>query len=277
MECRASRRYIAGKNNSVNGIENNRPPMTAIAIGWSASVPLFFRGLLRGQANGKKGGRAEKIIPVVSRFAAGLALRGSMMSTHLVSAFSTGDFGAETVRIGDLNGDGAPDLLYTQSIFGQRAITCLTAVTIYGEKLWQVGAPSAANGRIYGDLPVQIYDWDNDGCNEVLYIRQARYAEPVLYNDTPYYREHNICERAQSPIAIYDGQGTIVDEIDAPADIRDAANPADPGNYYCGRAAVWGDSRDEVLVYSAKGTQIHANRRAPAIPTLYNNTLYHGM
>ena len=37
-------------------------------------------------------------------------------STHLVSAFETRDFGASTIRIGDLNGDGAPDLLLVQSV-----------------------------------------------------------------------------------------------------------------------------------------------------------------
>ena len=31
------------------------------------------------------------------------------MSVHLVHALETPDFGAETVRSGDLNGDGAPD------------------------------------------------------------------------------------------------------------------------------------------------------------------------
>jgi hypothetical protein len=444
----------------------------------------------------------------------------SRSTTHPVSAFETGNFGAETVRIGDLNGDGAPDLLYTQCIFGQREITCLTAVTIFGEPLWQVGTPSAANGGVYGDLPVQIYDWDNDGRNEVLYIRQARYAEPILYNDNPYYRENKICERArryegdatmvvldgltgrekcsfplpapadsgflfadltgrgrredlvvkdgywnmwgvshagevlwhwqgstghypaiadmdddgceevfvgyalidhdgtvlfrkdwegwgdgvedpwgvpghqdaayivrladgswrlllgnggihclavdgtelwhhplqeaqhviagryrndsevqvavidrgyprtpegkpadlllydidgreiwrrpqlaggwcaaclnirwsgnleeilvykrgyQSPIAIYDGQGNVVDEIDVAADICGGENSPNPGNYYCCRADLWGDSREEVLLFGCKGTQILANRRPLAIPTLYNNTLYHGM
>jgi hypothetical protein len=81
------------------------------------------------------------------------------------------------VRIGDLNGDGAPDLLFVQSLYGSREITCLAATTILGERLWQVGQASADNGAIYSDLPVQIYDWDNDGVNEVLYVRQAEYAE----------------------------------------------------------------------------------------------------
>lgn len=104
------------------------------------------------------------------------------MAAHLVSVIDTKDFGAEQMRVGDLNGDGAPDLLFVQSVFGTREITCLTATTIDGRVLWQSGQPSLDNGRIYGDLPVQVYDWDNDGINEVLYVRQAFYADPVVWD-----------------------------------------------------------------------------------------------
>ena len=112
------------------------------------------------------------------------------MPVHLVSSIEAPDWGAETVRIGDLNGDGAPDLLLVQSAYGSRQIQCLTAATIGGQRLWQWGEPSAANGRVYSDLPVQIYDWDGDGANEVLYVRQAHYAEPIEYG------EEHIRERA---------------------------------------------------------------------------------
>jgi len=102
------------------------------------------------------------------------------MPTHLVSNIDVQNFGGQTLRIGDLNGDGAPDLLFAQSTYGTREITCLTATTVLGEVLWQHGTPDGGNGRIYSDLPVQIYDWDNDGVNEVLYIRQAEYVKPIL-------------------------------------------------------------------------------------------------
>jgi hypothetical protein len=117
---------------------------------------------------------------------------------HLVSVIDVKDFGAETIRIGDLDGDGGPDLLFVQSVFGTRQITCLTATTIAGRVLWQTGKPSADNGRIYSDLPVQIYDWDNDGDNEVLYVRQAKYVEPP-------YDGHSVRERA----ARYEGHATM--------------------------------------------------------------------
>jgi len=115
-------------------------------------------------------------------------------TAHLVSSIETPDYGAHALRIGDLNGDGAPDLLFAQTLnlvrpgtqellCETREISCLTAVTISGEKLWQYGEPALENGCGSGDAPVQVYDWDGDGRNEVLFIRQARYAE--LYADDP--------------------------------------------------------------------------------------------
>lgn len=121
------------------------------------------------------------------------------MSVHPVSVIGVGDFGSETFRIGDLNGDGAPDLLFVQNLYNTRTITCLTATTIMGEVLWQTGVPSQRNGFTYGDLPVQIYDWDGDGRNEVLYVQQAQYAE--LYPDTPY-----AVQRARR----YEGTATMI-------------------------------------------------------------------
>jgi len=104
---------------------------------------------------------------------------------RLVASIDVKDFGAETVRIGDLNDDGAADLLLVQSIRPTREITCLTAITLDGKILWQIGRPSLDNGTIYSDLPVQIYDWDNDGHNEVLYIRQAKYIAPAWDGKSP--------------------------------------------------------------------------------------------
>jgi len=121
------------------------------------------------------------------------------MSTHLVSVIDVGDFGAEALRVGDLNGDGAPDLLLTQSQYGTRSITCLTAVDISGQVLWQHGTPSRDNGHTYSDLAVQIYDWDDDGQNEVLYVQQARYAE--LFPGTGY-----AVERAKR----YEGEAALI-------------------------------------------------------------------
>ncbi len=124
------------------------------------------------------------------------------MSVQVVSSIEAPDYGAMMLRIGDLNGDGAPDLLFTQSEYGPREIRCLTATTMTGRRLWQTGIPSAANGRVYSDLPVQIYDWDNDGNSEVLYVRQAHYTEPCEYLNG----DCLIRERAHR----YEGSATLV-------------------------------------------------------------------
>jgi hypothetical protein len=107
----------------------------------------------------------------------------SPMPIHLISSIDTKDFGGYTLRVGDLNADGAPDILLAQSIYGTRVITCLTAIDLAGTVLWQSGTPHADNGRNYSDLPVQVYDFDGDGANEVVWVKQADYAEPILTRD----------------------------------------------------------------------------------------------
>ena len=121
-------------------------------------------------------------------------------TVHLVSRIVGQEFLSETVRIGDLNGDGAPDVLFVQNLYGPRSITCLTATTIAGEILWQTGTSSKDNGRCYCDLPVQIYDWDRDGRNEVLYVRQANYVDSSVPDP------RRVRERAER----YEGDATML-------------------------------------------------------------------
>jgi hypothetical protein len=125
---------------------------------------------------------------------------GSPKTVHLVSRILGKEFLSETLRIGDLNGDGAPDLLFVQNLYGPRSITALAATTLAGDILWQNGMPSKDNGRCYADLPVQIYDWDRDGTNEVLYVRQA------VYRDGAPPAAQTIRERASQ----YEGNATMV-------------------------------------------------------------------
>jgi hypothetical protein len=139
-------------------------------------------------------------------------------TTHLVSCIDVKNFGAETLRIGDLNGDGAPDLLFIQSIRDTREITCLTAASIMGDVYWQTGSPDAGNGRIYSDLPVQVYDWDADGWNDVLYVRQAKYAAPPFQGGA---RERADRYEGEATLLVLDGrngQEKCSMKLPAPAD-----------------------------------------------------------
>jgi len=152
---------------------------------------------------------------------------------HLVSAFETHLFGADGLRIGDLNGDGAPDLLFTQVLnlakpgtrqllCSTREVSCLTATTIWGEVLWQHGEPSVENGCGTADAPVQIYDWDDDGENEVLFIRQAIYAE-MYPGDPPDLRGRAKRYEGTATMVVLEGstgREKVSFPIPAPADDR---------------------------------------------------------
>mgnify|MGYP000948650467 CR=1 FL=1 len=80
------------------------------------------------------------------------------------------------MRIGDLDGDGRYDILMAQpayeanDAYNPRYVGCLTAYDIEGNMLWQVGSVDARVTSSGADEPVQIYDIDNDGYNEVLAV-----------------------------------------------------------------------------------------------------------
>ena len=52
---------------------------------------------------------------------------GHPSTVRLVSRIVGKEFLSETIRIGDLNGAGAPDVLFVQNLYGPRIITRLTA------------------------------------------------------------------------------------------------------------------------------------------------------
>ena len=87
------------------------------------------------------------------------------------------DFGtSRQIRWGDLTGDGRLDFVMAQGFRPTRdayPITCLTAVDLAGDVLWQIGEPrKSADPYLTSDLPFQIYDIDGDGENEVICVRE---------------------------------------------------------------------------------------------------------
>lgn len=89
--------------------------------------------------------------------------------------FSTGDFGVgRNLRFGDLDGDGKLDILFGQVVHhgpkdSHSELSCLTAVNLDGETLWQIGKPDGWKTHLTNDVAFQIHDLDGDGKNEVVY------------------------------------------------------------------------------------------------------------
>lgn len=83
--------------------------------------------------------------------------------------------------LGDLNSDGRMELLMVQPDGGiddryvPHQVQCMTAFDLDGNMLWQVGEPSANPGGPGSDYPVQIYDLDGDGKNEVLCVMDKEF------------------------------------------------------------------------------------------------------
>ena len=49
-------------------------------------------------------------------------------------------------------------------------ISCITAVDLEGNILWQKGTPKSVNYTVGSDLPIEIYDIDNDGVEEIITV-----------------------------------------------------------------------------------------------------------
>ena len=105
------------------------------------------------------------------------ALRAANPQPKLWKKFDTPKWGAgRNVRFGDLDGDGRIDMLIAQNIPKVRGdafdhISCMTAVNLDGKVLWQIGRPDPRNTLLTNDTPFQIHDFDGDGKNEVVMVK----------------------------------------------------------------------------------------------------------
>ncbi|MCX8038176.1 MAG: hypothetical protein N3D11_14195 [Candidatus Sumerlaeia bacterium] len=80
------------------------------------------------------------------------------------------------LRFGDLDGDKQTDILICQMLHHgpkdrNSEVGCLTAITLEGKILWQIGTPDAWKEGLTNDVAFQIHDLDADGRNEVIYCK----------------------------------------------------------------------------------------------------------
>lgn len=131
-----------------------------------ADIPMEERDFLINIKNQKNAERKTK-----------KALYPSMKLWKIINL---GNFGsARNYRCADLNNDGVKELIFIQSMNminnqDEMMISCMTAVDLQGNVLWQIGEPAPDTYIATCDLPLQVYDIDGDGKNELIYAKDFK-------------------------------------------------------------------------------------------------------
>ena len=114
------------------------------------------------------------------------------------------------LRFGHLLGNGEYQMVMAQcqkrvSRDAYGTISCLTAFDLDGNILWQHGEPTDNHdiGTISADMPMQIYDIDGDGFDEVI---TAKNFEVLILDG----RTGEVKKRAKTPFSTPEEDGTII-------------------------------------------------------------------
>jgi rhamnogalacturonan endolyase len=108
------------------------------------------------------------------------ALQAENPKPKLWKKFETPLFGAgRNVRFGDLDGDGVPEMVIAQVVSKVDTgnfveCSCLTAVTLDGKVLWQIGKPDPRHGLLTSDTPFQVHDIDGKGKCDVFLVKDFK-------------------------------------------------------------------------------------------------------
>jgi len=80
---------------------------------------------------------------------------------------------------GDLNGDGAPEVVCAKN-FNEGDVHYTSSVAVHrldGSVLWTWGDPEIGRKELHHDVACQIHDWDGDGRNEVIVLDKDALVE----------------------------------------------------------------------------------------------------
>ena len=106
--------------------------------------------------------------------------RAKYPQPKLWKAIDFKNFGCgRSLRFGHLLGDGSMQIVLAQNqqrIFSDAFahISCITAIDLDGNVLWQKGEPSQEHCHLTADVPIQVYDIDDDGYDEVICAHDFR-------------------------------------------------------------------------------------------------------
>ena len=141
----------------------------------------------------------------------GEAAQARYPKMKLYKKISLQNFGTgRQVRFGHLLGNGEYQVLLAQcqkrvnrDAYG--TISCLTAMDLEGNVLWQHGEPTTNTelGTISADMPMQIYDIDGDGFDEVI---TAKNFEILILDG----KTGAVKKRAKTPLSTTEEDGTII-------------------------------------------------------------------
>ena len=111
------------------------------------------------------------------------ALQAGYPAMKLWKKIDLQDFGtSRQIRFGHLTGTKEWYIVLAQAQKrvdrdAYATVSCLTAIDLDGNVLWQRGEPTAQEnvlGKVSCDLPCQVYDIDGDGADEVITAKNFR-------------------------------------------------------------------------------------------------------